>query len=196
MKLLRRITGRIRSFFRVDLPMFWCNRSLFGKISLGCFGAILAKLLLIGLVFGFAFLMTLLNRNQTYEILYPAEQINSIEILHVDTSLSLYHYSLEELPEVVRQHTVSSVLLDKSAIAACMDELHGLSASRWWNDPSPYIEGGTLLITYANGSREWICADGTFYYDAGSSDHDLTWYFFDRDEFAIFLERYGYQPPK
>lgn len=196
MKLLRRMEAQIRVFFRVDLPMFWHNRSLFGKISLGCFGTILAQLLLVGLVFGFAFLMTKLNSNQTYEILYPAEQINSIEILHVDTSLSLYKYPMEEFPEIVRQHTVSSIFLDKAAIPACMDELHGLSAGRWWNDPSPYIEGGTLLITYANGSFELICANGTFYYDAGSSDYDYTWYFFDHDEFLIFLERYGYQSPK
>ena len=196
MKLLRRIKAGIYTFFRVDVPMFWNGRSLFGKISLGCFGAILVQFLIFAVVFCFAILMSRLNSNKSYEILYPVEQIKSIEIIHVDGSLSLYNYPLDEIAEIVRQHTISSIPLDDAAVAACTDDLFALSASKWWNDPSPCIKGGTLLITYENGSFELICAYGTFYYDADSSETHLTWYYFNRKEFDSFLQKYGYQPPK
>lgn len=200
MSRFQRLKSKLYVFFKVELPLFFEERSLFTKISLGCLGVVLAQIMLAALfiaaVLGFATFMSWLNSNKTYELLYPVEQIKSIEIVYVDDSVLLYNHPLDEIPEIVRQKTISVISLENTAIAECTDDLFALSASRWWNDPSPAIEGGTLLITYKDGSFELICAHGTFYYEASSAEHDLTWYFFNDEEFDSFLQKYGYQPPQ
>ena len=126
MSLFHRIRARIHTFFHVDIPMFWDNRSLFGKISLVCFGTILAQFLLLGVVIGFSMLMSALNSNKTYKLQHPVEQIKSIEIVYIDDSVSLYSHPLDEIPEIVRQHTISVISLDDAAITECTNDLFAL----------------------------------------------------------------------
>ena len=187
MKLFQRMKLNLSLFFDVTIPSFWDKCSLFTKISLGCFGFILLHIIWVFCLIGFALLMTALNSNKTYELLYPAEEITCIEIIYVDDN--------NTFSEILDQSIVPVCNLEDTQIPACIEDLQQLSAKKWWNDPSPDIIEGTLRITYQNGSRECICAHGTFYYDASSGKDSTTWYYFDKEEFDAFLISYGYIPP-
>ena len=195
MKLFQRIKLHLSLFFDVTIPSFWDKCSLFTKISLGCFGFILLHLICILCYIGFFILMSVLNNNKTYELLYPAEEITSIEIIMVDDDVGLYYFPVNEISEILDQRTIPVCNLEDTQIPACIEDLQQLSASKWWNDPTPHITDGTLLVTYQNGSREWISAHGTFYCDASSGEDSMTPYFFDNEEFDTFLISYGYIPP-
>jgi len=200
MSRFQRLKTKLYVFFKVDLPLFMEGRSLFTKISLGCLGVVLAQIILgvlfIAAVLGFVTFMSWLNSNKTYKLLYPVEEIAAIQIVQIDDSISIYGNRLEEIPEMLDQRTTVIASLEDTQITACTQDLFALPASRWWNDPMPYIEGGTLLITYRNGSREWICARGSFYYDTVDEGPGLTWYFFSLEVFSSFLQRNGYSPPQ
>ena len=198
MSRFQRPKTKLYVFFKVELPLFLEGRSLFTKISLGCLGVVLAQIMLgalfIAAVSGFATFMSWLNSNKTYELLHPVEEIASIQIIQIDDYISIYGNPIEEIPEMLDQRTTVIGSLEDTQITACTQDLFALPASRWWNDPSPCIAGGTLLITYRSGSREWICARGSFYYDTVDEGPGLTWYFFNREVFSDFLQKYGYIP--
>lgn len=139
--------------------------------------------------------MCALHNNQTYEFLYPAGEIASIEIIRVEEDIGLYYVPLESISGLLDEQATEILSLESRQFDACAEDLAELSASEWWNDPNPYIRGSTLLITYRDGSREWICADGTFYCDLSSGESSMTWYYFREEEFETFLKKYGYQEP-
>lgn len=187
MKLFHRTKSRVQ--------LFWIRRSLLGKISLCCLCVILANLLFFGCLVGFMILMTTINSNQRYELLYPADEVATVKIIHFYEPVYLHFSQEDHISEQLELRTVSASPLEDSLSTTCINELPLLSANQWWNDPHPIIVGGTLLITYANGSQEWICASGTFYYDTASGNYRLTNYYFDNEEFTAFLQEYGYQLP-
>ena len=196
MKFLKRMALRIHLFFAVDCPAFWDSLNLGQKGCLGCLGVMLAMaLLFISFIYsmiGFLYVMDILHDNQTYELLYPAGEITSIEIIRIEEDVGLYYVPLESISGLLDTHTTQILSLESDQFESCVEDLADLSASEWWNDPDPYICGSTLLITYRDGSREWICADGTFYCDLSAGESSMTRYFFQDEDFITFLQRYGY----
>ena len=195
MNIFRRIALSIRLFFTVEIPCFWKGRSQLQKFGLGCLGLVLAQILFFASIFGFVFMMSFLNSNKTYEFLKPDEEIAGIRIIQVNEDVDLYGYPVDNIPGILDQVSTVQVTLEQDRIADCVEELSSLPARKWWNDPSPYIQDGTVLITYRDGSREWICAEGTFYHDKQENDASMTWYYFKNEDFEAFLEKYGYQDP-
>ena len=199
MNIFKRCWSTIHLFFAVDCPAFWDKLSKGQKGCLGCLGVILVYILCSALficaVVLFVLLMCSINSDKRYELLHPAEEISCIEIIHIEKSVGLYSYPVDSIASIPDEHTAGIISLENSQLAECAKDLTELSASMWWNDPHPVIRDGTLLITYRDGSREWICADGTFYYDRSSDESNMTWYFFNDEEFIVFLEKYGYREP-
>lgn len=198
MGILSRIWDRVSLFFRVDLPMWFSGLSLIRKILLLIPVVILAPFLYY-LVLGlsaipiFLFLCWI-NNDKTYEFLRPANEIAHVEIIQVTEDIWLYSHPLSQIPELLAQSSVPSVDLAEEQHATFWSDFREVQCNAWWNDPSPDISDGTILILYSDGSQEWICADGTFYYDAASSTSGMTNYYFDDEEFSAFLEKYGYPP--
>ncbi len=199
MKKIKQLIDRIRWSLIADFHFFWDRRSPAQKGCLGCFGMLLASIGLTALniivVIGFVLLMSALNSNKSYEFLYPAQNIAAVEIIYIEDDVGLYHLPLEDIEETLDSLTRRITVLETEEWDECVTALSELPASMWWNDPNPYIQDGTLLITYQDGSREWICADGTFYCDLSSGKSSMTWYYFENEQFDQFLETYGYCPP-
>jgi len=196
LKILKRIVLRIHLFFAVDSPAFWDRLNLAQKGCLGCLGGILTMaVLLFSFIFhvlGVFYVIDSLHGNQVYECLYPAEEIVGIEIIRIEEDIGLYYVPLESISGLLDTHATKILSLESDQFEPCAEDLADLSASKWWNDPNPYIRGIVLLITYRDGSREWICADGTFYCNLSAGKSSMTRYFFRDEEFKTFLERYGY----
>lgn len=195
MNIFKRIATRIRFFFTVDLPIFWMDLSTGSRFCLGCLGVILANFFCLALVICIVFFISFLNSNKTYELLYPAEDIANIQVVHIDDDVGLYFHAISDIPDILDQSTAVQVTLDPDQISDCIEDLYQLPARTWWNDPDPYIEDGTILITYNDSSREWISAYGTFYVDQSKNDASMTWYYFGEEDFGEYLEKYGYSRP-
>jgi hypothetical protein len=200
MKGFRRFKAKLYLFFKADLPMFFEGRSLFTKICLCLLAAGLAQLLLIavgcGVMLGFYWVMSLIVQDKPHELMLPAEEIVSIQVIYVNKDVGQGDYPLDEIPSVLDSYTVVLHTLDPSEVTACLEDLSAMPASRLWHPARPHVWKGTLRITYASGSVEWICEHGAFSYDASKADGDLGPYYFDTEVFAPFLEKYGYQPPQ
>ena len=200
MKGFRRFKTKLYIFFKVDLPLFLEGRSLFTKISLFLLAAVLSQLLIIAVgcaaILGFCWVMSLVVQDEPYELMLPAEEIVSIEVIHVSKDVGQGDYPLDEIPSVLDDYTIVLHTLEPSEITACLEDLSAMPASRLWHPARPYVWKGALRITYANGSVEWISEHGAFSYDASKDDVDLGPYYFDKEVFAPFLEKYGYQPPQ
>ncbi len=194
----QRLKAKLYLFFHADLPMFLEGRSLFTKVSFGCLGVILAKLMLLALAFafiiGFAWIMSLLNSNKTYPLLHPAEEIAGISIVQFSEEVSRFRSSKGEVPGTLLQSTIATIPVGENRIAECIEALEDLPASRWWNDPVDKIDQVALLISYQDGSMEWISHSGCYQYTPGADDSHWTWYFFDQDVFYDFLQQFGYEP--
>lgn len=197
-----RIWDRISLFFRVDLPTWFSGLSLGRKILLFVPVVILAPILCYAVVAASAisfslpvvFFMSWISGNETYEFVRPASEITHVEIFTVTEDIGLFSRSSSEIPEIVDQAGIPSIDLEQAQYSTFWTDFDDVRCREWWNDPSPSIEGGTILIQYADGSLELICAEGTFYSDAVSGKSGLTRYYFDREEFSAFLEKYGYPP--
>ena len=204
MRIFKRITDRVQRFFRVDLYMFWVRHTLWidfpvlkkiwNKLSV-VLTALFAGVCFIAVMIGFMYLMAFLNSNKTYEFLNPAEEITGIQVIQVDEEVGLYFHPINDIEGILDDASTVQVTLEDGQITECIEDIYALSASKWWNDPSPYIQDGTFLITYQDGSREWICARGTFYVDKSTSKAKMTWYFFSDEDFRTLLEKYGYHEP-
>ena len=200
MKGSGRFKARLYLFFKADLPSFFESRSMLTKICLCLLAVALAPLLLIavgcGVILGFCWVMSLFIQDKPYALMLPPEEIVSIEVIHVSKDVGQGDYPLDEIPSVLGSYTLVLYTLDSSEITACTKDLSAIPASRIWHPGHPSIWKGTLRITYANGSTEWICEHGAFTYD-GLKD-EVSWgpYCFDTEVFAPLLQKYGYQPPQ
>lgn len=194
----QRLKVKLHMFFCADLPLFFEGRSRFTKMSFGCLGVILAPILLVVLliahIFVFSWVMSLFNSNKTYPLLHPAEEIASVSIVQFSEGALDRRHTTKEVPAILIQSTVATTPVDADRISECTEALLDLPASRWWNDPSPSMDRVALLISYKDGSMEWISWMGTYQYTPGGEDSRWTWYYFDREEFYGFLQQFGYDP--
>ena len=199
MNIFQKIGYEISWFFTVDIPMYFAGMSTGTKIFLLVLLILLSPaiifLLHLAIVLIFLSVMTLFTSNLTYETLHPVEEIAVIEIVEITESVDLYSHRLDTIPALLDANTTLVIQLDASQTDACMEDLFDLSASEWWNDPTPCIRNGTMRITYRNGSREWICSDGVLYYDSTEGAAHISWYYFSDDEFLSYLLEYGYRKP-
>ena len=198
MNIFKSAINRFAMFFHRDLPAFFAGQSAFIRF-LFIIGAILGSIILlpllfIGAILVFISIMQALSGNKTYELLYPTEEIAYVEVIHIDEH-ALYSSSICDLPGILDAQTTWRIRLDTKEGNACIADLQQLSASTWWNDPSPSIKDGVLLIVYSDGSREWICAHGSFFQDISNNESHMTNYYFDTKDFSLLLENYGYQSP-
>lgn len=131
------------------------------------------------------------NTHHTYEYLYPADQIASIQFVHMQTDTDLYQYSVDEIPSLLDDRQILCMVLDMESHDTFLSDFSEVPCHKWVNDPIPKISGRVIVITYNDGSREWISSDGTFYYDVSSSDASMTWFYFDDEAFDSLLSLYG-----
>ena len=198
MSKMQRLKAKLYLFFRADLPLFFEGRSRFTKISFGCLGIILAQILLVVLliahIFVFSWVMSLFNSNKTYPLLHPGEEIASISIVQFSQEVFSRDYTTEEVPAILIQSTTATIPVSTDKISECTEALLDLPASRWWNDPTPAMDQVAILISYKDGSMEWISWMGTYQYTPGGKDTGWTWYHFGREDFCGFLQAFGYEP--
>lgn len=193
---IKEIKHRLWIFFHVDLPCYWHERSLLGKICIGIVIAVLVQLLIIGVGIGIFLLTSAANNSVSYPTMHPIDEVVSVSIVHIDKELYLYDFSSEEAQDLIDQHSTVVMQLNKEKITTCMKDLSTLSAKKIGNDPPPlFLAGGTLLITYQDGSQEWLCAKGTFCYNSTSGEQGMSLYYFNAEEFINFLTAYGYMQP-
>lgn len=197
MSKLQRLKVKLYLFFKADLPLFFEGRSLFTKISLGCLGVVVAQLMMaalfMGAVLAFAWVMSFLSGNKTYPIMHPAEEIATISIVEFSEEVSRRQDGWDQVPAILLRNTTATTPVPDDRIQECVQALLDLPASRWWNDPSQYMDQVALLITYRNGSMEWISADGTYQYDPVGKNPGWSMYHFSREGFLQFLRQFGYE---
>lgn len=198
MRFLGRIWDRISLFFRVDVSIWFSELPLIKKILLIAPAVILLPFLcslLIGLTaIPFILFLCWLNNDVPYEFLRPTADIACVEIICMEDPIGLYSHSIADLPGMLEEAGVPSIDLAESQCSTFFSDFEEVQCNAWWNDPTPYIEGGTILIQYTDGSQEWISAKGTFWYDAVSGKGSMTKYFFSNEDFESFLAKYGYHP--
>lgn len=131
------------------------------------------------------------NTHHTYEFLYPAEEIASIQFVHMQTGTDLYTHPVDDIPFLLDSRESPCAELDTENYASFLEAFSEVPCHKWVNDPCPEVSGNVILITYKNGSWEWISSDGTFYHNVSSSKSSMTWFYFDEEAFASLLSRYG-----
>ena len=199
MRFFARVWDRISLFFRVDASIWFSELSLIKKILLLAPAVILAPFLsslLIGLMaMPFILFMSWLNNDVPYEFLRQETDIACVEIICVEDSIDLYSHPVVNLPGMLEESGIPGIHIEESKYSTFWSDFEDVQCNAWWNDPLPYIEGGTIFIQYADGSHEWISAGGTFWYDAVSGKGSMTDYFFSSEDFVAFLAKYGYHTP-
>ena len=146
---------------------------------------------LIGLTLMVTLFIIRCNIEYDYVFLYPAEEIVSIELIQVEKDYFLYSHHTDHIPGLLDGDCAVYATLPPSEFAPFLEDFARVSCHEWFNDPNPHICGQTVRITYADGSREWICRSGTFFSDVTKPDNSMTWYYFDYEEFDSFLQPYG-----
>lgn len=184
------IFRKIHRFLRKDFPERFYSLPLGVQIPVLVLGIPAAGFVLLIL---FIHLMALSSSNETYELIRPVSDIDRLEIVCIQNDVDLYGYPTAEIPQLLDQFTGDSIVLEANIHPNFWANFRDIQCLAWWNDPCPYISQGTIRISYFDGSREWICADGTFYYDASSGKSSMTNKYFNKEEFALLLQKYGYQ---
>lgn len=123
-----------------------------------------------------------------YEFLRPADQISTIQTARIMDDIDLYLYSIPEINTMLEDATFTISTLKPENHAAFLECFASVPHHTWVNDPIPHLRGKALLITYQDGSREWICADGTFYQDNTTLKSGMTWSYFDDSAFSGMLD--------
>lgn len=157
--------------------------------ALGFAGLVMALIILLPLTL----IILHANIHHSYTYLYPADRITGIQLIELQGSVDLYRYPVDTIPAMLDDLTEVQAQIGEAQIQAFLSDLSEVPCHQWVNDPCPYVEQGTVLITYADGSREWICSRGTFYQDCSEDEASMTWYWFEDDSFAQLLQSYGYQ---
>ena len=184
------ILGKIRRFLRKDFPEWFYSLPLGVQIPVLVLGILAAGFVLLIL---FIHLMVLISSNETYKLICPVSDIVRLEIVCIQNDVDLYEYPTAEIPLLLDQSADDSIVLEADVHSDFWTDFRDVQCLAWWNDPWPNIYQGTIRISYSDGSREWICADGTFYYDASTGKSSMTNKYFNEEEFAALLEKYGYQ---
>lgn len=128
----------------------------------------------------------------TFEFLRPADQIVRIQLIHVEERIGLYEHALEEIPIMLDDTATVVTEVDPSDHSAFLSDFASVPCHKFGNDPWPDISGGTILISYQDGSHEWIARYGTFYQDTCSGEASMTWFLFEAEAFYALLHSYGY----
>lgn len=145
-----------------------------------------------GLVILFLFGILLAIMNPPYRCQFPSDQITRIDLVDVQEPVDLYSYDSKVIPDIILNASTVCVELDRESIQGFLKDFSGIQYGIWENDPCPHIQDGTILITYADGSLEWICARGTFYQNHSTGKAGMTWYYFDENSFTQLLQTYGF----
>ena len=156
-------------------------------------GLICLPAVIIWILFWIGYFTSFGSSDDPYEFLYPVSQVSQIQLVHISEEFYLYQYSVDEIPTMLEQAETLCVTVEQADFSPFLAEFSHIPCRGWFNDPNPCIEGRTIMITYANGSRDWVCASGTFYCDVPAGDNSMTWRYFDRDTFSSFLTDWGCQ---
>ena len=145
------------------------------------------------LLFG-SWLYAMFGGRCTYPLSQPADSITHIYLVEFQKEIGLYSYSADEISDILSHtHTVVAEL-SPAEIAPFLEDFKSIPCYKWGNDPNPYIKAGTILIQYADSSREWLSSCGTFIDSTDPKERTLTWYYFDPESFDALLTSYGYLP--
>lgn len=137
------------------------------------------KMYIVGLVL-ILILMAGCNKNRTYSFTSPDEQISNIEIVNIPTSFYKVSVDLEDI--------VSVKTIPTDQWEQFLSDFHEVPYSKYYFEPSTYLAGTGIRITYQDGSYE-IIEDNTVGYVVGE---DITYppYYFDEDAFNSFIKKY------
>lgn len=122
-----------------------------------------------------------------YEFLRPTDQIEKIQIARIMEDLDLYQYPVSETFSMLDDATFTISTVKPEHLGTFLEDFSQVPCYQWANDPIPHLRDKALLITYQDGSVEWVCADGTFYWDNTSSEAGMTWFYFDTEAFSNML---------
>ncbi|MBQ8835123.1 MAG: hypothetical protein IJ001_09425 [Oscillospiraceae bacterium] len=130
----------------------------------------------------------------TYPLYQPADTITEICLIEFQDETYQYFHGTDDIPVLPENNGACTVALDPEDFSSFLEDFETVPCRKWVNDPDPSIEDGTVLIQYADGSQEWLCASGTFIDSINPEDGTMTWYYFDQDSFDALLASYGFQP--
>lgn len=184
MNLWKRIKMRIYVFFRVQLPLFIDERSLFTKILLAIGTYLLIYLFLFGLFFGGAMLVSSIQFD--LELSHSTEQIARIEIIHVGDDG-------DSDDREFRNITVCAVL-EEAQWKTFLAELHEVTCRGTAYEAKSHIFGATVRITYQDGTFDLLSSSGFFFSSDVKSPYRART--LDSDELLELLTAYGYYKPE
>lgn len=133
------------------------------------------------------------NAHHPYDFLQQADQISEIRLIDMAQDFELYQYATDEISGILDAAGSDENELSPADHSAFLSDFASVPRHEWVNDPCPFIRGRTILISYLDGSREWICADGTFYQDLQSGKTSMTRFYFDAEAFAALLRNYDFK---
>lgn len=126
-----------------------------------------------------------------YGFQFPEDQITQIHLIQSEQDFELYCYDMGEVPALLEDSEIPVREVEPVQFEAFLDGFSQVSCYKWANDPNPWIGEEIILITYADGSREWICWQGSFFENRTTQRQSMNWYYFNPEEFTAFWNSFA-----